>query len=398
MSLIDKNDSVLLKLLYYCATHKEVFFKRSSVSDFLIKDKNYTIPNKPGFDGNITFFGYDIRYSEDLKERILLLRGKIINELCITGNIKFKIGKENTEITVNQNFEDFKTEYNFIKHNKSIESKSFSIRKRILEENGILETDLRLTRNQKVYKKGEKYYFFPKLVLNPIKKEYYYEIINSENFINYIPLHFIFPAFNIDLSSDNWLIYSKETIEVTYEELFDKNYLGLSNNYFCYFILKNKDLYPINVEEEITNKIETLKENNQYDLSDKETTSQVMANVRLNQNKLRINCLERDNHKCILCDLNLDDLLICSHILPWKENIGRLDINNVLTLCDLHNALFDKGYISFDNTGKIIISKKIKQSRIISTLFKNSNNNIYNVINKKMKKYLNYHSDNIFKK
>ena len=49
-------------------------------------------------------------------------------------------------------------------------------------------------------------------------------------------------------------------------------------------------------------------------------------------------------------------LLMASHIMPWRKanNLQRLDIYNGLLLIPNMDKLFDRGYISFSKTGKII--------------------------------------------
>ncbi|WP_255505018.1 HNH endonuclease signature motif containing protein [Lysinibacillus sphaericus] len=56
-------------------------------------------------------------------------------------------------------------------------------------------------------------------------------------------------------------------------------------------------------------------------------------------------------------------MLRVSHFKPWKDstNEERLDAFNALLLCCNHDALYDKGYIAFDGTGKIHISERIDE-------------------------------------
>ena len=48
---------------------------------------------------------------------------------------------------------------------------------------------------------------------------------------------------------------------------------------------------------------------------------------------------------------------------PWKasNNREKLDTDNGLLLCVLHDGLFDKGLISFSPTGNILISETLTQ-------------------------------------
>ena len=54
-------------------------------------------------------------------------------------------------------------------------------------------------------------------------------------------------------------------------------------------------------------------------------------------------------------------ILIASHIVPWSEcnDEERLDVENGILLSPLYDALFDKHLISFDETGRIIVSNSL---------------------------------------
>jgi len=77
------------------------------------------------------------------------------------------------------------------------------------------------------------------------------------------------------------------------------------------------------------------------------------------QQKFREEVLKKYNQKCLLCEIDIAELLIASHIKGYSH-CERLEearsINNGLLLCVHHDALFDKGIISFDSSGKIIVS------------------------------------------
>lgn len=94
-----------------------------------------------------------------------------------------------------------------------------------------------------------------------------------------------------------------------------------------------------------------------------------LISVRVNQGEFRKKLISKF-HRCQICGISDEHLLIASHIKPWAEcGEGeleeRLDINNGLLLCPNHDKLFDRGYISFDDAGKIIISKNISVTDII---------------------------------
>ena len=67
--------------------------------------------------------------------------------------------------------------------------------------------------------------------------------------------------------------------------------------------------------------------------------------------------------KCAVSECKMTDVLIASHIKPWRKstNKERLDRYNGLLLLPNYDKLFDKGLISFEDNGKIIISPLIKE-------------------------------------
>lgn len=58
------------------------------------------------------------------------------------------------------------------------------------------------------------------------------------------------------------------------------------------------------------------------------------------------------------------DILKASHIKPWSKssNSERLDVYNGLLLNPNLDALFDKGYVTFDDEGKILISPYVSDN------------------------------------
>ena len=97
--------------------------------------------------------------------------------------------------------------------------------------------------------------------------------------------------------------------------------------------------------------------------------------------------------KCSVTQFHKTELLIASHILPWHKstNIQRLDKFNGLLLLPNYDKLFDKGLISFEDNGKIIVSYKILETEQ-SILGINKNDKLFNV-NKENIKYLKQHRE-----
>ena len=89
------------------------------------------------------------------------------------------------------------------------------------------------------------------------------------------------------------------------------------------------------------------------------TESKSEIKVRAYQNKLREIVLDNYNSTCAICEINKPDLLVCSHIKPWiADKEQRLNPQNAICFCVLHDKMFDKGYFSIDTEYKIIYGPK----------------------------------------
>lgn len=81
---------------------------------------------------------------------------------------------------------------------------------------------------------------------------------------------------------------------------------------------------------------------------------------RVGQNLFRKIVLNNYSTECTICRLNIDNLLIASHILKWSESPKeRLNPSNGLCLCSIHDKAFETGYIAISPDYKIKISSKI---------------------------------------
>lgn len=100
--------------------------------------------------------------------------------------------------------------------------------------------------------------------------------------------------------------------------------------------------------------------------------------------------------KCRLCGVSDERFLVASHIKPWSQsnNPERLDVNNGLLLCPNHDSLFDKGHISFDDNGTILISDRLDEA---TKVFLNINKNMKIRMNEGQREYMKWHRENIFK-
>lgn len=83
--------------------------------------------------------------------------------------------------------------------------------------------------------------------------------------------------------------------------------------------------------------------------------------TRVNQSVFRQIVLANYDGKCALTSIDLSELLVASHIIPWADNVQeRLNPENGICLSSLYDKAFDKGLISFTNDQHIIFSVRLK--------------------------------------
>lgn len=85
--------------------------------------------------------------------------------------------------------------------------------------------------------------------------------------------------------------------------------------------------------------------------------------VRVNQNVFRQIVLANYSSKCAISGIDIPELLVASHIVPWSKNEKeRLNPENGICLSSLYDKAFDKGLIGLNLDYKIIVSDKLKQN------------------------------------
>lgn len=95
----------------------------------------------------------------------------------------------------------------------------------------------------------------------------------------------------------------------------------------------------------------------------------VVARTRVGQQRFAQQVLTNFHHSCALCGLSPHvieppanyQLLVASHIKPWRDanTAERLDPSNGIAACPLHDAAFDQGLITFDESLRITISARL---------------------------------------
>jgi len=124
-------------------------------------------------------------------------------------------------------------------------------------------------------------------------------------------------------------------------------------------------------------------------------------NIRLGQSKFRKGVLKNFGNSCALSGISENSLLTASHIIPWAHSKEcRGDVSNGLCLYAEYDALFDKGFISFNDNFEVIITNGT------SNLSEELNNKLSQLKGKRLrsplrkeinKAYLAYHRSKIFR-
>lgn len=123
------------------------------------------------------------------------------------------------------------------------------------------------------------------------------------------------------------------------------------------------------------------------------TTKATLVNTRLGQGGFRQELINMWGG-CSITNYQNTDFLIASHIKPWKEasNSERLDKYNGLLLVANLDKAFDRGYISFRDTGKIIISERLTEPNVLGI-----NSKMQVSLQRYHQGYLAFHREEVFR-
>ena len=91
------------------------------------------------------------------------------------------------------------------------------------------------------------------------------------------------------------------------------------------------------------------------------TETTVTVKLRRGQDYFRDAVLNNFGGRCGVTQLAVRELLIASHILPWGTHVAeRLNVRNGLSLSRLHDAAYDQGLITFDDSLRMVVSPRLK--------------------------------------
>jgi putative restriction endonuclease len=110
-------------------------------------------------------------------------------------------------------------------------------------------------------------------------------------------------------------------------------------------------------------------------------------NVRAVERACRITHVERMEH------------LIAGHVQPWRDssNEQRLDGENGLLLTPTVDHLFDKGFISFKDSGQLIVSPVADQSSLKRMGIDTERRVNVGTFSQGQRRYLEFHRENVLR-
>ena len=128
-------------------------------------------------------------------------------------------------------------------------------------------------------------------------------------------------------------------------------------------------------------------------------------NARINQSFFRNAVLSSYGRTCCITGLNIPNLLIASHIKPWRLSdpaTERTNPKNGLCLNALHDKAFDQGLITVSTDYNVMISNTIKDfymTKPFEEYFSRYDGRSISLPEKFLpeKSFLEFHNANIFK-
>ena len=129
-----------------------------------------------------------------------------------------------------------------------------------------------------------------------------------------------------------------------------------------------------------------------------ETTRQELVSSRRGQGKFRRAVRRLSNH-CPLTGLVHDGLLTASHIKPWRScdtSDERLDGYNGLLLAPQIDRLFDRGFITFQDDGVVLVCGAIDDDALTALGCPNLRTAKAPAFAARSRPYLDYHRTHVF--
>lgn len=173
--------------------------------------------------------------------------------------------------------------------------------------------------------------------------------------------------------------------------------------------MQDKELFLFQSEEKLVLKEHTTIEKKFEDIL--KGTEHLMGEYKIREVKTRVNqdvfrdiVIANYEGKCAVTGIDIQPLLLASHIIPWSENEQeRLNPENGICLSAFYDRAFDKGYIGINEEFEILVSSQLKKKEHADYYTKHFEPIKGMRINMPSKYYpkkdcLQYHLDNVFEK
>ena len=129
------------------------------------------------------------------------------------------------------------------------------------------------------------------------------------------------------------------------------------------------------------------------------TTKEQIVLARHGQGLFRRRVLERER-ACRLTKITNPDLLVASHIKPWRAcatAVERLDGANGLALAPHVDRLFDRGLISFEDDGRILLSPQLDMTDLERLGLKEACDRACDPFHQSHAPFLHYHRESVYR-
>ena len=128
------------------------------------------------------------------------------------------------------------------------------------------------------------------------------------------------------------------------------------------------------------------------------TDAERLVVQRVGQDLFRRALLDYWRGRCCVTGLAVPELLRASHIKPWAlcgSDDERLDVFNGLLLAPHLDALFDGGWVSFDDAGELLVSTTLPHEALV--LFKLQHSLRVDYLTSQHQRYMGFHRAEVFR-
>jgi len=142
---------------------------------------------------------------------------------------------------------------------------------------------------------------------------------------------------------------------------------------------------------------ERIRENLQRDTTIDQTEKEQVILSRRGQGRFKQNVGAFESY-CRITKVDRVAHLRASHIMPWRDchsNEARLDGENGLLLTPSVDHLFDRGFISFENSGRLLVSPVVHAESLLKMGIPEQGHDCGG-FTEGQRKYLEFHRDSVF--